>query len=171
MSIDNSVKNEEPVDPSNPIKTAKVKRAKRKGNEDDFYVNPKEFTDALVVYYETGQYPPQLGGYLLKIAQGLSFKRNFINYWKYKEDMVGDALVKMTSALENKKFDLEKGSSPFSYYTTIAFNAFINRLKKEQRREKGEDEFRDIEYSKYFNDQESDVYIKPTVDDEESSYD
>lgn len=154
-----------------PIKKAKVKRAKRKGNEDEFYVNPTDFTNALVVYYETGKYPPELGGYLLKIAQGLSFKRNFINYWKYKEDMVGDALVKMTSALENKKFDLKKGCSPFSYYTTIAFNAFINRLKKEQRREKGEDEFREIEYTKYFNDQESDVYIKPTIDDEESNYD
>ena len=50
----------------------------------------------------------------------------------YKEEMVGDAVIKMLHALKNKKYDQNKGN-PFSYYTKIAFNAFCNRIKKEKR--------------------------------------
>ena len=69
---------------------------------------------------------------IVKIAQGLSYAPNFINY-SYRDDMVGDAIVKMFSALRNKKFNTESGHNPFSYFTTIAFHAFINRIKKEKK--------------------------------------
>jgi hypothetical protein len=51
----------------------------------------------------------------------------------YKEDMIGDARVKMVAALQHKKFNLKLGKNPFSYFTTIAFHAFINRIKKEKK--------------------------------------
>ena len=37
---------------------------------------------------------------LNKIATGLSYAPNFINY-SYKDEMVGDAILKMFSALKN----------------------------------------------------------------------
>ena len=47
--------------------------------------------------------------------------------------MIGDAIVKMFTALKNKKFNIDAGYNPFSYFTTIAFHAFINRIKKEKK--------------------------------------
>ena len=47
--------------------------------------------------------------------------------------MIGDAVVKMVAAVKNKKFNLESTSNPFSYFTTIAYHAFINRIKKEKK--------------------------------------
>ena len=47
--------------------------------------------------------------------------------------MIGDAILKMLTALRNKKFNIDSGNNPFSYFTTIAFHAFINRIKKEKK--------------------------------------
>jgi len=47
--------------------------------------------------------------------------------------MIGDAIVKMWTAITNKKFNIESEYNPFSYFTTIAFHAFINRIKKEKK--------------------------------------
>jgi DNA-directed RNA polymerase specialized sigma24 family protein len=66
------------------------------------------------------------------IAVKLSFSPNFINY-TFKGEMCGDAIIKMFTALKNKKFDCDRGFSPFSYFTKIAFNSFRNRIKKEQK--------------------------------------
>jgi DNA-directed RNA polymerase specialized sigma24 family protein len=38
----------------------------------------------------------------------------------------------MMKALMAKKYNREKGTNPFSYFTRIAFNAFRNRIKKEK---------------------------------------
>ena len=115
-----------------PVKR-KVK--KKSADKERYYVNGKEFHEAIAVFYDTGDYdtiPDQLAVYIKKIAEGLSYAPNFINY-SYKEDMVGDAIVKMLSALRNRKYDPNSGSNPFSYFTTIAFHAFINRIKKEKK--------------------------------------
>tara|TARA_R110002167_G_scaffold9579_18_gene44361 strand:+ start:1297 stop:1776 length:480 start_codon:yes stop_codon:yes gene_type:complete len=107
---------------------------KSKKNKERYYVNGGEFKAAIIEFYaeDTDIIPDQLAIYIKKIADGLSFAPNFINY-SYKEDMVGDAIVKMLSALRNKKYDPSTGSNPFSYFTTIAFHAFINRIKKEKK--------------------------------------
>ena len=47
--------------------------------------------------------------------------------------MIGDAVVKMVAAVKNKKFKIDSPSNPFSYFTTIAYHAFINRIKKEKK--------------------------------------
>lgn len=115
-----------------PVKKPKRKKNKKKS---EHYVPAKDFVKAIDEFYakpgeaEIGE---QLGIYIYKIATGLSFAPNFINY-SYKDDMVGDAIVKMISALKNKKFNPETGNNPFSYFTTIAFHAFINRIKKEKK--------------------------------------
>ena len=47
-------------------------------------------------------------------------KRYFINY-SYKDEMIGDAVVKMIAAVKNKKFNLESTSNPFSYLLAFFF--------------------------------------------------
>ena len=75
--------------------------------------------------------PDALAMSVYQIANRLAFAPNFLNY-SYREEMVGDALIKMYEALNSHKFKSEKGN-PFSYFTKIAFHAFCNRIKKEKR--------------------------------------
>jgi hypothetical protein len=124
----------------------KKMRKKSRASEREHYVNSKEFEERIRGYYTTGGIPDELAESINKIAQGLSFAPNFINY-SYKDDMVGDAIVKMFSALKNKKFKLDSGFSPFSYFTTIAFHAFINRIKKEKKYHEAVNEYKEKVYT------------------------
>lgn len=138
----------------------------------EYYVNPEEFKAALHVYYTSDVMTDQLGEYLKKIAYGLSHLPNFINY-TYKDDMVGDALIKMYSALKYKKYKFESNTNPFSYFTTIAFHAFINRIKKEKRHHEAVSNYRQRVYESMMSDPEfsvGNIYVKPTGDDSEDGY-
>jgi DNA-directed RNA polymerase specialized sigma24 family protein len=116
-----------------PIKKPRKPRAKsKKPNKKTYYVNPKEFLQNLKDYYVTDDLIDELAISVYKIAVGLSYSPNFINY-SYKDEMIGDAVVKMVAAVKNKKFRIDSPSNPFSYFTTIAYHAFINRIKKEKK--------------------------------------
>jgi len=109
-----------------------MKPKTKKPNKKTYYVNPKQFLQMLADYYESDDLIDELAESVYKIAVGLSYSPNFINY-SYKDEMIGDAVVKMVAAVKNKKFNLESTSNPFSYFTTIAYHAFINRIKKEKK--------------------------------------
>ena len=113
-----------------PVK--KVRKARKKKAKKPYYINPAEFLADITEYYSTDDLTEKLGTDIVKIATGLGFAPNFINY-SYKDDMIGDAVLKMLTALRNKKFNIDSGNNPFSYFTTIAFHAFINRIKKEKK--------------------------------------
>ena len=114
-------------------KPTKKPRAKsKKPNKKTYYVSPKEFLQNLKDYYVTDDLIDELATSVYKIAVGLSYSPNFINY-SYKDEMIGDAVVKMVAAVKNKKFRIDSPSNPFSYFTTIAYHAFINRIKKEKK--------------------------------------
>ena len=102
-----------------------------KPSKTQFYVEPKEFDDAIMKYYSDNVISDELALMINKIANKLSYATNFINY-SYKDEMIGDAVVRMMKALIAKKYTHNKGSNPFSYFTKIAFNAFRNRIKKEK---------------------------------------
>jgi hypothetical protein len=107
------------------------KRGKAAVDKAKFYVDPKEFDNEIMVYYDTGKMSDNLANMVSKISHKLSFAPNFINY-TYREEMVGDGVIRMMKALMAKKYNREKGTNPFSYFTRIAFNAFRNRIKKEK---------------------------------------
>jgi hypothetical protein len=96
-----------------------------------FYVDPKEFDTEIMNYYDTGIMSNNLAEMVSKISHKLSFASNFINY-SYREEMAGDGIIRMMKALIAKKYNKDKGTNPFSYFTRIAFNAFRNRIKKEK---------------------------------------
>jgi len=132
------------------------------------YVNGREFEEEIRAYYKSGNITEKLGESLTKIANGLSYAPNFINY-SYKDDMIGDAIVKMFSALRNKKFRLDSGFSPFSYFTTIAFHAFINRIKKENKHHAALNEYREKVYTEHMINPElmggAHIYVEPDKED------
>jgi DNA-directed RNA polymerase specialized sigma24 family protein len=116
-------------------KIAATETPKRKSrgavDKTKFYVDPKEFDEEIVSYYDTGKMSDNLANMVSKISHKLSYAPNFINY-TYREEMVGDGVIRMMKALMAKKYNRDKGTNPFSYFTRIAFNAFRNRIKKEK---------------------------------------
>jgi len=113
------------------VKAKPTFKNKKAADKEKYYVNPQEFDDEIVKYYDTGVMSDNLAQMVSKISHKLSFAPNFINY-TYREEMVGDGIIRMFKALTSKKYDRVKGTNPFSYFTRIAFNAFRNRIKKEK---------------------------------------
>ena len=105
----------------NPSKSKKEKKP--------YYIEPKEFRESLQRYYDTDNLTDDLAENIKKIAYGLSYNGSFINY-TYKDDMIGDALIKMYSALKNKKFNFDTGSNPFSYFYYYCLSCLYKSHKK-----------------------------------------
>jgi len=68
-----------------------------------------------------------LGSCILKIANHLSYRPNFINY-TYREEMISDGIENCLQYID--KFDPEKSKNPFAYFTQIIYFAFIRRITK-----------------------------------------
>ena len=105
------------------------------------YVNNKEFLAAMVERREQvkkaekeGKPKPQVSNYIgeciLKIANHLSYKPNFINY-SYREEMISDGIENCLQYIDN--FNPEKSSNPFAYFTQIIYYAFLRRITKEKK--------------------------------------
>lgn len=143
-------------------------------NKENYYVSPKVFREQIKTYYDTDRMNDELALNLVKIAEGLSYKYNFINYTKsWKDEMIGDAIVKMYSALESKKFRLESDFSPFAYFNQIAWNAFSNRIKKEKKQHDGLEEYKQMMYEDAMHDPsvQGHIYVKPQLESDENDGD
>ena len=107
----------------------------------EYYVNNKEFLEAISIYRsrvirakELGKPRPRVTNYLgecfLKIATHLSYKPNFVNYM-FREDMISDGIENCVQYIHN--FDPEKSKNPFAYFTQIIHYAFLRRIQKEKK--------------------------------------
>jgi DNA-directed RNA polymerase specialized sigma24 family protein len=100
----------------------------------DLYQAYVDWNKEILEARESGKEDPQIPNYIaesiLKICHRLSFRPNFINY-SYREDMVGDALENCIKTAKN--FNPAKSINPFSFVTTIAFNAFLRRIETEKK--------------------------------------
>src|SRR6056300_1734273 len=105
------------------------------------YVDNKEFLAAIVERRKQveeakklGKPKPQVSNYIgeciLKIANHLSYKPNFINY-SYREEMISDGIENCLQYIDN--FNPEKSSNPFAYFTQIIYYAFLRRIAKEKK--------------------------------------
>lgn len=173
---DSEIVDTEEATPDVPIPASLVEPKKPRGKEKVHYVNSREFEDEIQKFYKSNFISQKLGDSINKIAHGLSYAPNFINY-SYKDDMIGDAIVKMVSALKNKKFKLNSGFSPFSYFTTIAFHAFINRIKKEKKHHETVSNYRDKLYTDLMTSSDNEggynpynIYVDPSSNDENDNY-
>ena len=94
----------------------------------------KKFKELCKEAEETGDSRPPVSHYIgecfLKIANGLSYKPNFVNY-TYKDEMVSDGIENCLQYLYN--FNPEKSNNPFAYFTQIIYYAFIRRIQKEKK--------------------------------------
>ena len=132
-----------------------------KPKKTEYYIDPVVFKQQLVDYYSKNINESAIAESVSKIAYGLSYSSNFINY-TYKDEMIGDAIVKMFTAVKNHKFDVTSEYNPFSYFTTIAFHAFINRIKKEKKHTEALNEYRSRFYEQEMAaSSEHNIYVKP----------
>jgi hypothetical protein len=105
------------------------------------YIDNKKFLGSLRDYKEScvsaekdgledPAIPEYIGECFMKIANGLSFRPNFIGY-SYKSEMISDAIENCLMYFRN--FDPDKSKNPFSYFTTICYYAFVRRISKEKK--------------------------------------
>ena len=99
-----------------------------------FLESLKEWKDKCQEAEEAGDERPQITNYMgecfLKIANGLSYRPNFINY-TYRQEMISDGIENCLQYIHN--FNPEKSKNPFAYFTQIIYYAFIRRIQKEKK--------------------------------------
>ena len=111
------------------------------------YVDNKKFLAAIVERKdqikeaeEVGETKPRITNYLgeciLKIANHLSYRPNFINY-TYRDEMISDGIENCLQYIDN--FNPEKSKNPFAYFTQIIYFAFVRRITKEKKQQKIKD--------------------------------
>ena len=109
----------------------------------EHYVDNKQFLQAMIEYRKVcveaeqnnQEIPPvtnYIGECFLKIANGLSYRPNFINY-TYRSEMVSDGIENCLQYIHN--FDPDKSKNPFAYFTQIIYYAFLRRIQKEKKQQ------------------------------------
>lgn len=74
--------------------------------------------------------PDYLAKCFMDIAHGMATKRRFRNY-QHAEDMKQDAVMLCIRYIDS--FDPDRGSSPFSYFTSVITNGFFQSINNERR--------------------------------------
>jgi len=99
------------------------------------YINNEDFTNLLIAYNndpdskEGRKTYEQIGKLLLTLANKIASGPSFASYTpNIKEEMIQDAIFTMIKHLH--KYDYEKYSNPFGYFTTIVMNVFKHHLTK-----------------------------------------
>jgi|TARA_B100001079_G_scaffold137657_1_gene117978 hypothetical protein len=119
---------------------------KLKPREKPHYVNNRQFSYAVVDYVTEandakakGEKNPVVTDYIatcfMKICEGLSHKPNFVRY-TYRDEMVMDGVENCLKAIYNYRIDASTRTgkpNAFSYFTQIAYFAFIRRIVKEKK--------------------------------------
>lgn len=74
--------------------------------------------------------PDAIGADLQKIVHRLGLMPNFAKY-PFWEEMIDDGLENCIYAVD--KFDPDRSTYPFSFFSQVAYNAFIRRINKEKK--------------------------------------
>jgi hypothetical protein len=106
------------------------------------YVNNRQLLNTLIEFrqkrdelkvsrgdkYQEPEIPRYVAEAIMLICNKLAFNRKFVSY-TYRDDMVCDGIVNCVAAVNN--FDPSRSSNPFAYFTQIAYNAFLHRIRRE----------------------------------------
>lgn len=118
------------------------KRERRTFNKTSIhYVDNEKLYEEMVKYVdsynaakEADEEPPRFNAYIgeciFKIATRLSTSANFKNY-SYRDEMILDGIEDCSKYLQN--FNYIDYKSPFTYFTTICYWAFVRRIKAEHK--------------------------------------
>jgi len=122
----------------------KTKKTKEKG-----YLSNKEMFEEVINCQKQNRVSDKLGRMFMILATRYASKPNFSGY-SYRSELINSGIVGCVAALH--KFDSAKSENPFSYFTSINHNAFIQILNKEKRQQEIRDKILiDNSYNPSFN--------------------
>jgi len=112
-----------------------------KQNTDNHYVNNAEFYSEMTEWvnicedaFEKGEPRPQLttplAEKIIKVCEGTAYRYNFNNY-TYADEFAADAIENCVRYAH--KFNYVKYTSPYSYFSRIAWQAAVRRIQKEDK--------------------------------------
>lgn len=105
------------------------------------YVNNKDFLESIVEYKnacdvarDRGKQipviPDYIGECIFHMSTRIARRPNFSGY-SFKEDMIMDGVENCLKYIE--KFNPEKSSNPFAYFSQVIWFAFLQRIAKEKK--------------------------------------
>jgi DNA-directed RNA polymerase specialized sigma24 family protein len=118
------------------------------------YIKNSDFLKMLVKYQKTKdrKVANEIGKQFILIAERFIKKANFIDYTDdRKNEMISDATYYMWRFID--RFDVSK-DNPFSYFTTVAKNAFLQYLNERKKYDKM---FTSIDYIEFFKNNENNI--------------
>jgi hypothetical protein len=89
-----------------------------------------KYNEAIEAGIEKPEIPRYLADSILLICNRLSNRYNFVGY-SYRDEMVADAVLECVKYFHC--FNPDLSSSVFSYFTKVAFQAFVGRINKEHK--------------------------------------
>jgi len=110
----------------------KEKQVTNKKESKDYLSNKQMFAE-IIECQRVGKISDKLGKMFLLISRHFSTKNNFTGY-SYKKDMISAGVVSCCVAFP--KFDAQKSTNPFAYFSQVVFNAFLQTLNKEKNHQK-----------------------------------
>lgn len=108
--------------------------------KNNYYVKNKDLIWEIQEMRRTGKMSNTLGGYILRIVDGIGYRPNFCGY-TYLDEMKSEAIIAVIKGIGN--FDCERGNA-FAYITQIAWNAFVACINKEKRKSKTKNTLFDV---------------------------
>ena len=95
-----------------------------------YYLTNATLLPEVIKSKAAGKMSNELAKMLMMLAERYSRRSKFVGY-PFRDDMVSEALINLcANAL---KFDTEKYSNPFAYYTTAVHNSFLQYLNNEKK--------------------------------------
>ncbi len=101
------------------------------------YVTDEELLAAIIEAKQLGRITDKLGKMYMLIAERFSRHPSFSRY-SFRDDMVAFAVTNLCA--NGLKFDENRFSKPFNYYTTAIYNSFIQFLAEEKKQRNIRDE-------------------------------
>ena len=103
------------------------------------YLSNKEMYDEVIKSQDQGYVTDKLARQFYLLAQRYTNHRYFVRMPDHiKEEMVQEGVLYCIKGLD--KFDRDKGSNVFAYYTSVLHNAFVQYSKKEYDQKNVKDE-------------------------------
>ena len=134
-------------------------------DKSNYYLTNKELLAELKRCREELGYPSEeLGAMFIKLAERMTLKKQFVRYsQEIKNDLISNALVSLTKGWD--KFDPEKSSNPFAFFSSITFNAFLQHLNAYYRQKNIKNELTMLDPDGEHNNDMVDYYYRYEVKD------
>lgn len=117
---------------------------KPKSKKSTHYVSNPDLYESFVEWYSAMEnaekdglpeprMPDKIGLAFLQIAENLAKKSNWLSNTKWKEEMVGNAIISCVKYA--KSFNPKVSTNPFSYFTQTCYYSFLHTIRLEKKQD------------------------------------